>query len=207
MTELFLESEFQHNENKSTKKREFSAKYCCFLGSNRFRKQDYSNTTQKWTKNKIGQNCHRQDRNLPLKRQSRLQQTTFINIFSSFFWENKTWCFKWILMHWCTRETATFYKPLTLKAPITTAADDIHKYFSLFFWENKTWCFKWILMHWCTQDTATFYKPLTLKAPITTAADDIHKYFSLFFWENKTWCFKWILMHWCTKEAQLSINP
>ena len=27
---------------------------------------------------------------------------------------------------------------LTLKAPITTAADDIHKYFSLFFRKNKT---------------------------------------------------------------------
>ena len=27
---------------------------------------------------------------------------------------------------------------LTLKAPITTAADDIHKFFSLFFRENKT---------------------------------------------------------------------
>ena len=27
---------------------------------------------------------------------------------------------------------------LTLKALITTAADDIHKYFSLFFRENKT---------------------------------------------------------------------
>ena len=34
---------------------------------------------------------------LPLKRQSRLQQTTYINIFSLFFRENKTWCFKWIL--------------------------------------------------------------------------------------------------------------
>ena len=31
---------------------------------------------------------------------------------------------------------------LTLKAPITTAADDIHKYFLLFFGENKTCCFK-----------------------------------------------------------------
>ena len=32
---------------------------------------------------------------------------------------------------------------LTLKAPITTAADDIHKYFfSLFLRENKTLCFK-----------------------------------------------------------------
>ena len=30
---------------------------------------------------------------------------------------------------------------LILKAPITTAADDIHKYFSLCFRENKTWCF------------------------------------------------------------------
>ena len=29
-------------------------------------------------------------------------------------------------------------KNLTLKAPITTAEDDIHKYFSLFFRENKT---------------------------------------------------------------------
>ena len=27
---------------------------------------------------------------------------------------------------------------LTLKAPVTTAADDFHKYFSLFFRENKT---------------------------------------------------------------------
>ena len=27
---------------------------------------------------------------------------------------------------------------LTLKAPFTTAADDIHKYYSLFFRENKT---------------------------------------------------------------------
>ena len=31
---------------------------------------------------------------------------------------------------------------LTLKAPVRTAADDIHKYFSLFFRENKTKCFK-----------------------------------------------------------------
>ena len=30
------------------------------------------------------------------------------------------------------------YVQLTLKAPIPTAADDIHKYFSLFFRENKT---------------------------------------------------------------------
>ena len=31
------------------------------------------------------------------------------------------------------------YMCLTLKAPVTTAADDIHKYlFSLFFRENKT---------------------------------------------------------------------
>ena len=27
---------------------------------------------------------------------------------------------------------------VTLKAPVITAADDIHKYFSLFFRENKT---------------------------------------------------------------------
>ena len=30
---------------------------------------------------------------------------------------------------------------LALEAPITTAADDIHKYFSSFFRENKTVCF------------------------------------------------------------------
>ena len=35
--------------------------------------------------------------NWPLKRQIRLQQTTFINILCLFFKENKTWCFKWIL--------------------------------------------------------------------------------------------------------------
>ena len=29
-------------------------------------------------------------------------------------------------------------KTLTLKVPITTAADDIHKYFFIFFRENKT---------------------------------------------------------------------
>ena len=40
---------------------------------------------------------------------------------------------------------SSYYTLLTIKAPITTAADDIHKYFSLFFRENKTWCFKWIL--------------------------------------------------------------
>ena len=34
---------------------------------------------------------------------------------------------------------------LTLKAPITTAADDIHKYLFIVFRKNKTWCFKWIL--------------------------------------------------------------
>ena len=34
--------------------------------------------------------------------------------------------------------TLMFSAILTLKAPITTAADDIHKYFSLFFRENKT---------------------------------------------------------------------
>ena len=32
----------------------------------------------------------------------------------------------------------SYFFILTLKAPITTAADDIHKHFSLFFRENKT---------------------------------------------------------------------
>ena len=32
VTKLFLESEFQHEGNKQTKKREFSAKSCSFLG-------------------------------------------------------------------------------------------------------------------------------------------------------------------------------
>ena len=34
---------------------------------------------------------------------------------------------------------------LTLKAPITTAADDILKYFFLFFKENKSWYSMWII--------------------------------------------------------------
>ena len=38
VTKLFLESEFQDKEKKLTKKREFSAKSCGFLGRNRFRK-------------------------------------------------------------------------------------------------------------------------------------------------------------------------
>ena len=37
VTKLFLESESQHKGNKQMKKREFSAKSCSFLGSNRFR--------------------------------------------------------------------------------------------------------------------------------------------------------------------------
>ena len=52
MGKLFLESEFQHKGNKQTKKREFSAKSCGFLGSNRFRKYNYSNTTQERTNKK-----------------------------------------------------------------------------------------------------------------------------------------------------------
>ena len=58
VTKLFLESEFQHKGNKQTKKRKFSAKSCSFLGRNRFRKQNYLNTTQKRTKKKFGQHCH-----------------------------------------------------------------------------------------------------------------------------------------------------
>ena len=38
VTKLLLESEFQHQGNKQTKNREFSAKSCGFLGGNRFRK-------------------------------------------------------------------------------------------------------------------------------------------------------------------------
>ena len=37
VTKLLLELEFQHKGNKQTKKCEFSAKSCSFLGSNRFR--------------------------------------------------------------------------------------------------------------------------------------------------------------------------
>ena len=45
VAKLFLESEFQHKGNKQTIKRKFSAKSCSFLGSNRFRNYNYSNTT------------------------------------------------------------------------------------------------------------------------------------------------------------------
>ena len=53
--QLFLESELQHKGNKQTKKREFSAKICRFLGRKRFRKQNYPNTTQKKKEKNIGQ--------------------------------------------------------------------------------------------------------------------------------------------------------
>ena len=38
VTKHFVESEFQHKGNKQTKKHEFSAEFCGFLGKNRFRK-------------------------------------------------------------------------------------------------------------------------------------------------------------------------
>ena len=42
VAKLFLESEFQHKENKQTKKtQKFSAKSCGFIGSNSFRKYNY----------------------------------------------------------------------------------------------------------------------------------------------------------------------
>ena len=44
----------------------------------------FNNYTEKDKKKQIWTNCHLKDRNLPLKRQSRLQQTTFINIFHCF---------------------------------------------------------------------------------------------------------------------------
>ena len=50
VTKLFLESESQHKGNKQTKQCKFSAKSCGFLGSNRFRKLNYSNTKLKRTK-------------------------------------------------------------------------------------------------------------------------------------------------------------
>ena len=48
----FLESEFQSKGNKQTKKRKFSTKSCGFLGSNRFRNNNYLNTTRKRTNKK-----------------------------------------------------------------------------------------------------------------------------------------------------------
>ena len=50
VTKLFLESEFQHEGNKQTKKSKFSAKSCGFLGRNRFSEYKYLDTTQKWIK-------------------------------------------------------------------------------------------------------------------------------------------------------------
>ena len=44
-----LEPEYQHKGNKTNETRKFSAKSCDFLGSNRFRKEKYSTTTQKRT--------------------------------------------------------------------------------------------------------------------------------------------------------------
>ena len=53
LAKLFLESEFQCKGNKQTKKRKFSAKFCSFLGSNRFRNYNYSYTTRKRTNKKM----------------------------------------------------------------------------------------------------------------------------------------------------------
>ena len=53
VTKIFLESEFQRTGNEQTKKHIFSAKSCSFLGSNRFRNNNYSNTTQKRTNKKL----------------------------------------------------------------------------------------------------------------------------------------------------------
>ena len=44
-------------------------------------------------------------------------------------------CQEWVLSNIIYTRNR-FY--LTLKAPTTTAADDIHKYFSLFYRDNKT---------------------------------------------------------------------
>ena len=53
VTKLHLESKFQHKGNKQTKKREFSVKSCGFLGRNRIRAYNYSNTTQKRAKQNL----------------------------------------------------------------------------------------------------------------------------------------------------------
>ena len=59
VVKLFLKQKFQRKGNKQTKKRKFSAKSCGFLGSNRFRNNNYLNTTRKRTNNNLGQNCYR----------------------------------------------------------------------------------------------------------------------------------------------------
>ena len=46
---------------------------------------------------------------------------------------------------------------LTLKAPITTAADDILKYFFLFFKENKSSHFMWIILIFQRKQVLTFH--------------------------------------------------
>ena len=66
MTELFLESEFQHKRNEQTKNASSQSDTAIFSEAIDAEK-NYSNTKQERTKNKIEQNCHRQDRNLPLR--------------------------------------------------------------------------------------------------------------------------------------------
>ena len=92
----------------------------------------------------------------------------FINIILK---ENKSWHFLWsvslalILQMSVAIQSGTLriYQPhlelvpiwansvvdkiLTLKVPITTAADDIFFFFFLFFRENKSWHFMWIDSH------------------------------------------------------------
>ena len=63
-------------------------------------------------------------------------------------WDMGFWLYQFLIISYRfhLKFKPIFWSFWTLKAPITTAADDIHKYiFSLFFRENKTWCFKWIL--------------------------------------------------------------
>ena len=53
-------------EKNKGKKTRILSKILQFFWQHRFRKYDYSNT-QKRANEKFGQNCHRWDRNLPLK--------------------------------------------------------------------------------------------------------------------------------------------
>ena len=71
-----------------------------------------------------------------------LKLRTIIHPVDNFYLGKKAFVLWFMLL---SHAPKAFHTYLTLKAPITTAADDIHKYFSLFFREIKTWCFKWIL--------------------------------------------------------------
>ena len=134
----------------------------------------------------------------PSKCPSRLQQMTFINIFSLFFRENKTWWFKWI-----------------------PARQRIHiKNQALFSSKSKSKKLKCRLLqfllsafrvnHMCKWTVRTIELPMASALSLAAASvlaklqqTTLLFFLLLSFKENKAWCFMWIL---CLAEDSHEIS-